>query len=223
MARDETPHPPETPEFGHVTPGGPAHEYEPKGPLRVKKFSVGPFDNNVYVVSCSETGQALLIDGAADAERILRETTGLQVTGIVQTHGHPDHVQALPALVEKLTVPVYAHEADASKMPVPTKPLTGTETITVGRVEIRVLHTPGHTPGSLCFLADGHLFSGDTLFPAGPGNTQGKPAAFAEIMRSIDRLFAELPDDTRVSPGHGLDTTIARERPYMEIWRRRGW
>lgn len=223
MAADETPHPPSTSEFGHVTPGGPTHEYDPSGPLRVKKFSVGPFDNNVYVVSCSDTGQALIVDGAADAERILRETDGLDVTGIVQTHGHPDHVQALPALVEKLGAPVYAHEGDASKMPVPTKPLTGTETITVGSIEIRVLHTPGHTPGSLCFLAGSHLFSGDTLFPAGPGNTQGRPAGFTEIMRSLDRIFTELPDETRVSPGHGLDTTIGRERPYLEIWRRRGW
>jgi len=121
-----------------------------------------------------------------------------------------------------LNVPVYAHPNDASRVPVPTKPLSGGETLHVGDVAVDVIHTPGHTPGGLCFLARGHLFSGDTLFPGGPGNTGGRRAAFIEVMRSLDKLF-ELPDETRVSPGHGLDTTIGRERQYVETWRARGW
>jgi len=223
MANEHTtPHPPETAEFGHVTPGGPTHAYERHDGMEVKKFSVGPFDNNVYVIRCAETNMGLLIDGAADPDRIIAELDGLDVVGIVQTHGHPDHVQALPKLVTSLGVPVYCHGSESKRMGVESRPIGDGQTLQVGAIDVDVWHTPGHTPGSLSFLAKGHLFSGDTLFPAGPGNTFERPAAFQEVMRSLDRLFT-LPDDTRVSPGHGLDTTLARERPYVEIWRARGW
>lgn len=218
----ETPHPPATPEFGHVTPGGATHAYEAVDDMEVRKFSVGPFDNNVYVVRCASTNEALIVDGAADATAILREVEGMHVLSIVQTHSHPDHVQALPELVSALEVPVYSHPNDAARVPVPTKPLHGGETLHVGSVPVAVLHTPGHTPGGVCFLVQGHLFSGDTLFPGGPGRTT-TPAAFDQVIKSVDRLFTELPDETRVSPGHGLDTTIGRERPYVETWRARGW
>lgn len=217
----ETPHPPSTPEFGYVTPGGATHEY-PDGSLAVKKFSVGPFDNNVYIVRADGTDDALIIDGAADGSRILREVDGLHVVGIVETHGHADHVQALPDLVASLAVPVYAHPGDAARMPVDTKPLRDGQTIVVGDAEISVMHTPGHTPGSISFFAGPFLFSGDTLFPAGPGGTDGNAGRFRQVMQSLDRLFS-LPDDTRICPGHGLDSTIGRERPYLETWRARGW
>jgi len=218
----ETPHPPETPEFGHVVPGGPAHAYDPVDGMEVKKFSVGPFDNNVYVVRCTETNQALIVDGAADALRILEQVAGMNVVGIVQTHSHPDHVQALPELLAALNAPAFAHPSDARGIPVDNRPLNDGQTIKVGTLELDVLHTPGHTPGGLCFLARGHLFSGDTLFPGGPGATS-TPESFAMVMRSVDRLFELLDDETRVSPGHGLDTTIGRERQYVEVWRARGW
>jgi len=107
-------------------------------------------------------------------------------------------------------------------MPVRADALGEGDRLTVGSAEVAVIHTPGHTPGSLCFLLGDHLFTGDTLFPGGPGNTGGNRSAFETIMRSLDRLF-ELPDATRVSPGHGLDTTLGRERPYLEVWRTRGW
>ncbi|MGZ4103998.1 MAG: MBL fold metallo-hydrolase [Actinomycetota bacterium] len=227
----ETPHPPATPEFGYVVPGGPTHAYEPSGEIEVRKFSVGPFDNNVYVVRCTATNDALIVDGAADARRILSEVDAMNVVAIVQTHGHPDHVQALPELVEKLHAPVYAHTGDAARMPVRTEALHDGQTMLIGDIEVHVMHTPGHTPGSISLRARdssidrdaaGYLFSGDTLFPGGPGNTDGKRPKFLEIMRSLDRLF-ELPDGTRICPGHGLDSTIGRERPYLEAWRRRGW
>jgi glyoxylase-like metal-dependent hydrolase (beta-lactamase superfamily II) len=218
----ETPHPPATAEFGFVTPGGETHVYARDDGMEVKKFSVGPFDNNVYVVRCEQTNRALIVDGPTDAERILKEVAGMEVVAIVETHGHPDHVQALPSLVEALDVPVYAHNGDAARMPVATKPLREGQTVVVGAIEVAVMHTPGHTPGSLCFVARDHLFSGDTLFPGGPGGTDGQAARFREIMRHLDRLF-ELPDTTRISPGHGLDSTIGRERPYVETWRARGW
>jgi glyoxylase-like metal-dependent hydrolase (beta-lactamase superfamily II) len=213
-----TPHPPATPEFGLVERGGPAHRYPRAGDLQVTKVCVGEWDNNVYVLAAD--GEALIVDGAAEPDRILAEAEGLRVLGIVETHGHGDHVGALRALVKELDVRVLAHPGDP--MPVPTEPLAGGETLSVGSVDVQVLHTPGHTPGSLCFLANGLLFSGDTLFPGGPGNTRNDKAAFTTIMRSLDTLF-RLPDDTRVCPGHGLDTSIGRERPYVEVWRGRGW
>lgn len=215
-----TPHPPATAEFGHVAPGGATHHYPEAAGVRVRKLSVGPSDNNVYLVESA--GEAIIVDGANDPARILKEAEGLRVTAIVQTHGHGDHVQALKPLVEALRVPVLAHPGDAGRMPVATEPLRNGETVRVGRAEIGVLHTPGHTPGGLCFLFGSHLFSGDTLFPGGPGNTDGDPERFTQVMESLGRLFA-LPDATRVSPGHGLDTFIGRERPYVEVWRRRGW
>ena len=218
MPTDETPRPPETPEFGAVTPGGPTHRYPSVDDLEVRKFSVGPYDNNVYVVASG--GDAVIVDGANDAERILDEVAGLRVSAIVQTHGHFDHVQALAALVERLDVPVYAHGGD--RMPVPARHLGEGDTLTIGEMTLRVLHTPGHTPGSLCFLTGPFLFAGDTLFPGGPGATDGDTSRFAQVMSSLGRLFA-LPDDTRVCPGHGLDTFIGRERPHVETWRRRGW
>lgn len=220
MAADETPRPPETPEFGHVVPGGPPHQYPPEGGLTVTKVSVGPYDNNAYVLSSD--GDAVVVDGAAEPSRILDLIEGRRVTAILQTHGHFDHVQALPELVRALGCPVYAHPRDAARMGVATTQLNGGAEIGVGTVTLEVLHTPGHTPGSLCFRTGGFLFSGDTLFPAGPGATDRDPARFAEVMSSLDRLF-DLPDGTRVCPGHGLDTTIGRERPFLEVWRGRGW
>ena len=218
---EETPRPPATPEFGAVTPGGETHAYPTAGDgIAVKKFSVGPYDNNVYILSSG--GEAVIVDGANDADRILAEVGGQRVVGIVQTHGHFDHVQALSKLVAELGVPVYAHPADGKNMPVPVEDLGEGDTPTVGRVTVRVMHTPGHTPGSLCFLAGGYVFSGDTLFPGGPGGTDGDPNRFAKVMTSLGRLFA-LPDETRVCPGHGIDTFIGRERPYVETWRARGW
>lgn len=216
---DETPRPPATAEFGHVLVGGSPHRYpaDGAGPA-VTKIAVGPYENNVFVVASG--GEALIVDGAAEPERILGLVEGLRVRAIVQTHDHPDHTSALPALVEALRVPVLAHPAD--RWPVPTEPLVDGATVAVGSSAIRAVHTPGHTPGSTCYLLDDFLFSGDTLFPGGPGNT-GDPGRFAQIMRSLDALFAALPDRTRVCPGHGLDTTIGRERPHVETWRARGW
>ncbi|HYT30943.1 MAG TPA: MBL fold metallo-hydrolase [Actinomycetota bacterium] len=219
-----TPHPPATPEFAHVVPGGPAHAYPANGAVRVTKLSVGPFDNNVYVIASD--GDAVLIDGAAEPERILAHLEGLRVVAILETHNHPDHTAALPALVEALGARVLAHPDDP--MPVESEPLAGGETMPIGRAELSVLHTPGHTPGSLCFVLRSpgqeapRLFTGDTLFPGGPGNTSGEAGRFTRIMRSLEDLFA-FPDATGVSPGHGLDTTIGRERPHVETWRARGW
>jgi glyoxylase-like metal-dependent hydrolase (beta-lactamase superfamily II) len=144
------------------------------------------------------------------------------VTAIVQTHGHPDHVQALGELKKRLGVPIYAHPGDDYPVRVDRK-LTDGEVLPVGRREAKVLHTPGHTPGGICLLSGRHLISGDTLFPGGPGATHGDSRAFAQIITSLeDKLFV-LPDDTAVYPGHGADTTIGAERPHLQEWRERGW
>jgi glyoxylase-like metal-dependent hydrolase (beta-lactamase superfamily II) len=213
-----TPRPPETAEFGLVTVGGPVHDYPPEGLLRIRKVAVGPYENDVYALISG--GEALIVDGADEPDRIVDLVDGLTVKGIVQTHNHTDHVQALAALVESLGVPVYAHADDPP--PVAFTEIGEGDALTVGDVTVRALHTPGHTPGSVCYMAGSSLFSGDTLFPAGPGKT-ADAGRFAEIMATLDRLFAELPDGTRVCPGHGIDTTIGRERPYVETWRARGW
>ena len=221
MSDDQvTPHPPATAGFGSVAPGGPAHEYLSEGTLRVVKFAVGPLDNNVYLIASDD--EAVIVDGASDPERILSEIEriGARATAILQTHNHFDHTGALSRLVAALKVPVLAHPADP--MPVPTEPVEDGQRLAVGSTEVVAFHTPGHTPGSMCYLWGDFLFSGDTLFPGGPGNTGGDRAAFRQVMRSLDRLF-DLPDETRVLPGHGLDTTIGRERPYVEVWRARGW
>jgi glyoxylase-like metal-dependent hydrolase (beta-lactamase superfamily II) len=214
----ETPRPPSTPEFAPVEVGGPPHDYPTEGSLRVRKVAVGLYENNVYAIVSD--GEALIVDGADEPDRILELVDGLKVVGIVETHNHPDHVQALPALIRALGADVYAHPDDPP--PVPFTPVSDGDHMTVGSHEVTALHTPGHTPGSVCFTVGGYLFSGDALFPGGPGNT-ADATRFAQAMASLDGLFASLPDATRICPGHGIDSTIGRERPHIETWRARGW
>jgi glyoxylase-like metal-dependent hydrolase (beta-lactamase superfamily II) len=199
---------------------GPAHVYPPvDGAPHVVKLSVGPYDNNVYVLSGG--GEAIVVDGAAEPDRILEQVEGLRVIAVVETHDHPDHVQALAALVRALGCPVRANPDD--RWPVTIEPLRDGESLEIGGFELRAVHTPGHTPGSTCYVTGPYLFSGDTLFPGGPGNTDGDAQRFGRVMESLDVLFATLPDTTRICPGHGLDSTIGRERPHVEEWRARGW
>lgn len=197
------------------------HHYEGRD-LIVRKIEVGPMENNTYVLECPETHDALVIDGCFEAEQILAACEGANVVGIVQTHGHLDHVQALAELVDALKVPVYAHPADDYPVTINRHVREG-DVIHFGERAATVLHTPGHTPGGICLLVGGHLISGDTLFPGGPGNTRGDPVKFEEIMESLETKLFTLPDDTRVYPGHGLDTTLGTERPHLGEWRDRGW
>lgn len=197
------------------------HHYEGDD-LIVRKITVGNMDNNVYVLECPETHEAVIVDGCFEADTILAGAEGASVVAIVQTHGHMDHVQALPELKEKLGVPVMAHPGDDYPIEI-DRELGDGDTIGFGRRSARVLHTPGHTPGGICLQLGGHLISGDTLFPGGPGNTWGDADAFARIIAAItDKLFV-LPDETAVYPGHGKDTTIGAERPHLQEWKERGW
>ena len=191
--------------------------------VQVTRLSVGPMDNNVYVLIDPTTRESIVIDAANDADRILAAVEGTTVRYILQTHGHEDHVQALAEFKEATQAPVAVHPADAAMLPIPAAlALRDGDVLYLGEHAIRVLHTPGHTPGGVCFVTDNYLFSGDTLFPGGPGNTRSSLGNFPQIIESVRRLF-ELPDETIVFPGHGADTTIGREKPHLDEWIARGW
>jgi len=194
------------------------------GPYRVTTFSVGPYDNNVYLLTDLKAREALLIDAANEAPRILKELEGLHVSTILTTHGHADHVQALTAVRGSTGARFACHPDDEKMMPIPPDHRVGDgEVFRFGDRELRAVHTPGHTPGSTCFTIDDLLFSGDTLFPGGPGNTSGPGASFPTIIESIRRSLFTLPDETRILPGHGKSTTIGVEREHLDEWIARGW
>jgi glyoxylase-like metal-dependent hydrolase (beta-lactamase superfamily II) len=197
------------------------HHYEGDD-LIVRKIEVGTMENNVYVLECPETHDAFIVDGCFEPEKILEGSDGANVIGILQTHGHGDHVQALPDLKERLGVPVYAHPGDEYPVPIDNELSDGDE-LSFGARTLRVIHTPGHTPGGTCFLSGRHLVSGDTLFPGGPGNTWGNKDAFAQIIDAVDKKLLVLPEETFVYPGHGKDTTIGSEKPHLQEWIDRGW
>lgn len=232
---------PEKPGYtGAVSTGGPADVRELSG-LRISKLSVGPMDNNAYLLECTATGDGLLIDAANEADRLLELTNGISLRRIVTTHRHRDHWQALSAMVEQSGATTSAHPLDGAELPVPVSdPVEHGDTVSIGQVELSVIHLRGHTPGSIALLWDGkqshpsqgsgqlrpaaHLFTGDSLFPGGPGNTFGNTEDFVSLMDDLEeRVFAMLPDDTWVYPGHGSDTTLGAERPHLAEWRARGW
>jgi glyoxylase-like metal-dependent hydrolase (beta-lactamase superfamily II) len=190
----------------------------------IHKVVVGPYENNVFVLRCTETGDAVLIDAANEHELLLDLCRALGVRRVLETHGHWDHIQAVPA-VRDAGYRVAVTAEDAAMLPSYDDVLEDESVVEVGRLRLRTVLTPGHTPGSMCFHLEGSpvLFSGDTLFPGGPGNTEKDPARFAQIIEQIDRKLFTLPPDTLVLPGHGLDTTVERERPHLDEWVERGW
>jgi glyoxylase-like metal-dependent hydrolase (beta-lactamase superfamily II) len=193
--------------------------------VEVHKVVVGDFDNNVFVVRCRRSGEAVLIDAANEHERLLDLCRRLNVRRVLETHGHFDHIQAIPAMREAgYEVAVTAADAPMLADVGYDVLLDDTEVIEVGQLRLHAIHNPGHTPGSISFHLEGTplLFTGDTLFPGGPGNT-GYGGDFPTIISSIeDRLFT-FPDTTVVLPGHGVDTTIGAERPHLQHWVDRGW
>jgi len=185
---------------------------------------VGPMDNNVFVIRCTETGDAVLIDAANEHERLLELCKALGVRRVIETHGHWDHIQAVPA-VRDAGYDVGVTAADAGMLPSYDDILEDDSVIEIGRLRISTIATPGHTRGSMCFQLEGTplLFSGDTLFPGGPGNTSFEGGDFATIIESLDRRLFTRPADTIVLPGHGSWTTIGAERPHLQEWVDRGW
>ena len=190
----------------------------------IHKVVVGPIDNNVFVVRCKQTGDAVLIDAANEHEQLLQLCKTLGVRKVLETHGHWDHIQAVPQVRDAgYEVGVTANDADM--LPSYDFVLEDESVIEVGRLRLHTIATPGHTPGSMCFRLEGSpvLLSGDTLFPGGPGATKFPGASFEKIIESIDRRLFTLPAHTIVMPGHGDDTTIATEQPHLDEWIARGW
>ena len=192
--------------------------------FEIHKVVVGPMDNNVYVLRCTETGEAVLLDAATEHDRLLELCRALGVRSVLETHGHWDHIQAVPELRDA-GYEVHVTAQDADMLPSYDQILDDDSVVTVGRLRLRTIHTPGHTPGSMCFLVEGApvLFSGDTLFPGGVGNTSFPGGDFPTIIREVESKLFTLPAETRVLPGHGDPTTIGTERPHLQEWIDRGW
>jgi glyoxylase-like metal-dependent hydrolase (beta-lactamase superfamily II) len=214
---------------GHVRVGGtPAVRELPE--LVITKVAVGRMDNNAYLLRCRRTDEQVLIDAADEPDTLLRIVGDGGLRRVITTHQHADHWQALPMVVDVTGATAVAGAADADELPVDvTERVADGDQVPVGRSELQVIHLVGHTPGSIALLYDDpegspHLFTGDSLFPGGVGNTFGSAANFASLFRDVSsKLFDRLPDETWVYPGHGDDTTLGTERPHLAEWEARGW
>ena len=206
--------------------------------VTIRSISVSEMNNNVYLLTSKSTGAQVLIDAADDLpaiQQLLDESSvdspePTKLVRIATTHQHWDHVRALAELVEVAGATTSAGADDADALPVPVDVRLGHGDIErFDDIELTAVHLRGHTPGSIAFVyqdPDGpaHIFSGDSLFPGGVGNTQNDPARFTSLLNDVsDRLFYAYPDETLVHPGHGLPTTLGAERPHLEEWRARGW
>jgi glyoxylase-like metal-dependent hydrolase (beta-lactamase superfamily II) len=186
--------------------------------IQIERLSLGPFGTNSYLLICQKTGASVIVDAPGDAEKVLKRLEGTHPKYILMTHNHMDHVDALAALKSALNVPLAAHEDDAGGLPVkPEQFLNDGDTISFGEIQLKVLHTPGHTPGSLCFLTGSYLISGDTIFPGGPGKTWS-PDDFKKIVESLRNKIFTLPDETQVYPGHGDATVLKKEKHEFEAF-----
>jgi glyoxylase-like metal-dependent hydrolase (beta-lactamase superfamily II) len=214
---------------GNVAVGGPADVRELPG-LTISKLAVSEMANNAYLLRDPDTGEALLIDAAAEPGALRALIGDADVRTVVTTHGHWDHHRALPEVVEATGAVTVAHPADAGDLPVPVqRPVDHGDTVRVGGQNLEVVHLRGHTPGSIALVWRGpegagtHVFTGDSLFPGGPGRTT-TPADFTSLMDDLEeRIFERFDDATWIYPGHGKDTTLGAERPHLGEWRARGW
>lgn len=216
---------------GDVAPGGPSDVRELPH-LIIRKAAVSSMHNNVYLLTDKATGEQLLIDAADDAGRITRlvqEGTG-RLDLVVTTHQHWDHTRALKDVVEDTGAPTAASAADGAALPVrPDRTLAHGDTVRLGESELTVIELRGHTPGGIALAyddpeGDSHLFTGDSLFPGGVGNTKNPGQSFPQLIDDVEeRIFGVYDDADWVYPGHGGDTTLGAERPNLDEWRARGW
>ena len=216
---------------GHTDPGGAAIRRDLDA-LSITKVSVGPMDNNAYLLVCRATNEALLIDAANEPDRLAdlvgSDESRPELRHLVTTHRHHDHWQALGAVAGMFQTRQIAHPLDAGELPIPMDELVEQgDTVQFGDIELEVVHLRGHTPGSIALVYRGadrpHIFTGDSLFPGGPGRTTS-PDDFASLIGDLEsRVFEQLPDETWVYPGHGDDTTLGTERPSLPEWKARGW
>ena len=204
--------------------------------LRIRKAEVGTFGNNAYVVACAKTGASVIVDAAADAAAVIELAAGTEPFAILTTHGHGDHVGAAREVASRLGIPIRLHPADWEICPIDVDAALEPGEFGIGEAVVRLVHTPGHTPGSMVIVSSageagfagdagspGAVLTGDTLFPGGPGATRFPYSDFDQIMDSLENRIFKLPDKTIVMPGHGLDTTLGKERPALPEWRARRW
>jgi glyoxylase-like metal-dependent hydrolase (beta-lactamase superfamily II) len=212
---------------GDISTGG-APDVRELDQLTITKVSVGPMDNNAYFLRCRSTGAQLLIDAANEAPRLLELVGEPGLSTVVTTHRHQDHWVALQDVVAATGARSLAHTADAQELPVPSETLSDGDTVRLGNCALEVIHLVGHTPGSIALLyrepaGVPHLWTGDSLFPGGPGRT-ANPTNFTSLMDDLEaKIFGRLPDETWFYPGHGNDSTLGKERPSLPEWRARGW
>jgi len=180
--------------------------------IQIERLELGSFGTNAYILVCPKTRESVLIDAPADAGTIVGRLKDTTPKYILLTHNHMDHIGALSELQSRLKVPLAAHALDTRRLPSPPKILLNNgDVVSFGNIMLEVLHTPGHTPGSLCFKSGKYLMSGDTIFPGGPGKTWS-PADFQQIVQSITERIFVLPDDTQIYPGHGAATVLKKEK-----------
>ena len=186
--------------------------------IRLERLELGPFGTNAYIVGYPGTQETVLVDAPAEPKAIIDELGSAALKYILLTHNHIDHIGALAQLRAELMVPLAAHSADTSNLtPPPEILLNDGDVIQLGELKFTVLHTPGHTPGSLCFMVGAYLISGDTIFPGGPGRT-GSPDDFRQIIKSITEKIFVLPDDTQIYPGHGDPTVLKKEKDEFAVF-----
>ena len=186
--------------------------------IQVERLELGPFGTNAYIVICLKTLDSVLIDTPADASTIIDKLKGTNPKYILITHNHMDHLGAFSELRSNLKVPVATHASDTGNLPSsPDTLLNDGDTISLGNLKLEVLHTPGHTAGSLCFKVGRYLISGDTIFTAGPGKTRS-PENFKQIVKSITEKIFVLPDDTQIYPGHGDSTVLKKEKDEFAVF-----
>jgi len=186
--------------------------------LTIDCVETAPFGTNTYLIKCQSTGEAVVIDAPGQAQKILQKLKGTNPKYILITHSHMDHTGALFELKAELNIPVAAHPTDSGRLPFsPDLFLQDGDTVSFGQVELKVLHTPGHTPGSLCFFSGKYLISGDTLFPGGPGKTQ-TPGDLRKIIETLKAKIFVLPDDVLVFPGHGPSTFLKKEKEEFAVF-----
>jgi len=186
--------------------------------IQIDRLKLGPYETNSYILTCPRTGDSLLVDAPAETSEILKALKGTHPRYILMTHNHMDHIGALSELKFKLRVPIGVHRLDAQGLPLrPDILLEDGEKVPYGKTSLKVLHTPGHTPGSLSFLIGRYLIAGDTIFPGGPGKTRS-PAALKLIIESISSKIFVLPDDTTIYPGHGDSTLLRKEKEEFAIF-----
>jgi glyoxylase-like metal-dependent hydrolase (beta-lactamase superfamily II) len=186
--------------------------------LKIQRLETSPYGTNTYIATCTKTQESIVIDAPGEAERVIKALEGTVPRYILLTHSHFDHTGSLKTLKKELNIPVAAHDADTPSLPLETDIYLDHESFyPFGKQAFQVLHTPGHTPGSLCFLLKDNLFSGDTLFPHGPGRTSS-PEAFQQIIASLDNKIFVLPDATHVYPGHGEATVLGKEKEEYAVF-----